>query len=160
MAPTLTFRSRDNDPWEVAVSAFDIIAPYLRQEGTVSAASIAAQVDSLTPGKRQTSDEEVEGTASFLLEFWEMFIGIAKQLPYNDPSQDRLMALTKELEVLTTPSSEVRGKKHLKMSSLGLTDVYPSSTLQCGKIWIDSGTSSESNGEVGKPVLVAQSIWH
>ena len=122
MALEITLRYRDDDPWEVVVKAFEIISPYLQPGSTASAASTATQIDALTPGKRQSGNEEVEESSSFLLEFWEVFLGIAKQLPYDHPSQDRLVDLAKELTRLATPSSEVGLEEDLKSSIIKRTD--------------------------------------
>ena len=108
MASQLVFRYRDDEPWPVVKDAFDIIKPYLQLNSDLSATETATRLDTLTPSKRSLAVGELrEKSASFLLEFWEVFVEIAKQLPYDDPSQNRLVELLQQLNLLQTPDSTV-----------------------------------------------------
>ena len=112
MAPRLAFRYRDDDPWPVVKQAFNIIVPYLQADCDTSASLVAERLAALTPARRELAvGERKETSASFLLEFWEVFIGIARQVPYDDSSsQERVARLLQELETLDTPSAEVSTK--------------------------------------------------
>jgi hypothetical protein len=109
MASYLDLALRDDDPWIVAKKAFDIVAAYLQPDSSASATETAASLDALTPLKRQLSEgEKAEQLESFLLEFWETYVVIARQVPHDHPSQERLVELAKELNRQPTASIEVR----------------------------------------------------
>ncbi|OCL09783.1 hypothetical protein AOQ84DRAFT_387930 [Glonium stellatum] len=107
MASHLVLKLRDDDPWIVAKKAFDIVAAYLQPDSSASATETAACLDALTPTKRQLCEgEESEQPGSFLLEFWETFVVIVRQVPHDHPSQKRLVELVKELDRLAATSAE------------------------------------------------------
>jgi len=108
MAFQLEFRYRDNEPWIVVKDAFDIMATYLQPDKSLSAREAAEQMDKLTPSKRVLNDgEEAEESASFLLEFWEVVIATARQIPHDIQAQERFIDLVVGLHILPTLSSEV-----------------------------------------------------
>ena len=49
---------------------------------------------------RETNGEEVEEATSFLLEFWSTIGELARQIPHDHPSQDKMMDILKELQAL------------------------------------------------------------
>ena len=109
MASHLGLALRDDDPWIVAKKAFDIVAAYLQLDSSASATETAASLDALTPLKRQLSEgEKAEQLESFLLEFWETYVVIVRQVPHDHPSQERLVELVKELSRQPTALTEVR----------------------------------------------------
>lgn len=109
MASHLDLALRDDEPWIVAKKAFDIIAAYLQPDSSASATETAASLDALTLLKRQLSEgEKAEQLGSFLLEFWETYVVIVRQVPHDHPSQERLVELAKELDCQPTASTEVR----------------------------------------------------
>lgn len=111
MALDIEFRYRNDDPWMPTYHAYEIIRPYLQPDSTASAADTAAQINALTPDKGEIPNGgKSEESASFLLEFWEVFISVAQQIPYDHPSQDRLLELAKSLAGLTTPANDVSAK--------------------------------------------------
>lgn len=108
MALRIEFRYRDDDPWPIVKNAFDIIEPFLQPGSRISVADTAARVDTLSPPRNPLAmGEESYTCAGFLLELFEIVVDIARQLPYNDPSQQRLVQLLEELAALDTPHLEV-----------------------------------------------------
>ncbi|KAF2421541.1 hypothetical protein EJ08DRAFT_665104 [Tothia fuscella] len=76
---------------------------------TSSATETAIQLDMLAPGNRTLKDEEaMETVGSFLLEFYDVIIIIAKQIPYNHSAQARLVELRATLERTNTAGKESR----------------------------------------------------
>jgi hypothetical protein len=65
-------------------------------------------VDDLAPDKRALRDEETaECNESFLLEFWQSVLDIARQVPFNHSAQTRLVQLAVELQKIPRKSIEV-----------------------------------------------------
>ena len=109
MSETLVLEMRDEDPWSVAKEAFDVVAAYLQPDREADALETANRLDTLTPARRKLKEsEEAEEDESFLLEIWEIFVMIALQVPYDHPSQRRLIELTSELKLLGVDSHDVR----------------------------------------------------
>ena len=111
MASRLELEYRDRnlpEPWEMTEKFFNIIAPYLQPDGPDSAADTAAKLDALSPLKRQLLEgEEVESPYWFGYELSEQFIHIVHQVPYDHPSQGRLLELAKEFDRLGSEEPEV-----------------------------------------------------
>ncbi|EFE39615.1 conserved hypothetical protein [Trichophyton verrucosum HKI 0517] len=101
----------DGEPWIVHRKLFEVLTGYL-QPGSCTAPSAAAkEIDDLTPDKRQSNDGKPnEDHESFLLEIWDSMIEIAKQIPSDHASQDRLVELIKALTELPSTDIEVWGK--------------------------------------------------
>ena len=90
---SLSFRDRNNDPWHVAHEGFDIMATYV-QDDSAPATATAGSIDALTPRKRRLSEgEKQEEDESFLLEFWEAFVDLIRQVPCGHPYQARMIDL-------------------------------------------------------------------
>ena len=100
----------DGDPWIVHRNLFEVLNGYL-QPGSCTAPSAAAkEIDDLTPDKRQSDGgKPKEDHESFLLEIWESIIEIAKQIPSDHASQDRLVELIKALTELPATEIEIWG---------------------------------------------------
>ncbi len=92
----------DDDPWIIEQKTFEILNSYLQPSSTTSATAAAQGIDNLTPMKRpdQGDGKEIEEPESFMWETWGIFIEIAKQIPRDHPSQDRLVELVKALSSL------------------------------------------------------------
>jgi len=134
MALHLEFRYRDDEPWVVVKQAFDIIAAYLLPDNALSAREAAGKLDSLTPSKRALNDgEEAEDSSSFLLEFWEVVIATARQVPHSHQAQERLVELMERLDGLSTPSSEVIWWS-LLVTCHNIDRIYRV-PAQCGQDW-------------------------
>lgn len=99
MSAGLELILRNSDPWVVAKQAFEMISDYVQPGSPISPGQAALQLNSLSPGQRPLQEgEEVEEPASFLLEFWETLISIARQIPFDHSSQDRLVELVAGFE--------------------------------------------------------------
>lgn len=100
----------DDDPWIVDEKTFDLLNEYLQPDSAISASTAARIMDALTPAKREAAGaKNVEHPESFLFETWETFIEIAKQIPHDHPSQDRLIQLLAELTKLSPTEVEIWG---------------------------------------------------
>lgn len=99
---------QDPNPWRVEQKAFDILNEYLQPASTTPPEAAAQGIDSLAPMKRARPDEvqDKESPESFLSEIWSLFIAVAKQVPHDHPSQDRLVNLVKALCAM--PPTEVQ----------------------------------------------------
>lgn len=107
MSAKLELSLKDSDPWIVAKQAFDLISDYVQPDSPISPGQAAAQLNSLSPGQRVLQDgEEAEEPASFLLEFWETLVSIARQIPYDHPSQESLVKLVVGLNELSSESDD------------------------------------------------------
>lgn len=96
-----------DQPWIIAQKVFDILNDYLQPSNSTAPVDAARGIDNLTPMKRDLGDGEAkEGAEAFLWEIWEIFITIARQIPHDHPSQDRLVALIQALTTL--PPTTVR----------------------------------------------------
>lgn len=101
----LTFRLEsleDDDPWIVEQKTFNILEEYLQPHSKTSPKKAACSIDNLTPMKRpdQEDGKEMEHPESFMWETWGTFEKIAKQIPSNHPSMERLAQLVKSLSLL------------------------------------------------------------
>ncbi|KAK4977511.1 hypothetical protein LTR66_003915 [Elasticomyces elasticus] len=92
----------DDDPWIIEQKTFDILNSYLQPCSTMSALAAAQGIDALTPAKRpdQGDGKEIEEAESYLWETWGTFIEIAKQIPCDHVSMDRLVELVNSLSSL------------------------------------------------------------
>ncbi|KAF3479836.1 uncharacterized protein GIQ15_06812 [Arthroderma uncinatum] len=102
------------DPWIVHQKLFDILNEYLQPTSSTISSAAAKEIDSLTPKKRQglgSSDDAKpkEDYESFLMETWGTFIEIARQIPSEHASQDRLVELVKALSELPATNAEIWG---------------------------------------------------
>ena len=109
MASRLELEYRDRDPedaWHVPHKIFHTIAAYVQPDSPASAAETAAALDAISPVKRRLDPGEIaEWPWAFLDEFWDTFLSLAQQVPYDHPSQERLVELVQELPKL--PSKPV-----------------------------------------------------
>lgn len=119
MSARLELVMRDPDPWAVAKQAFNLISDYVQPGSPISPGQAALQLNSLSPGQRALQDgEEAEEPASFLLEFWETLISVARQVPFDHPSQERLVELVAGLNELASESDEaVVSSRHTRRPS-------------------------------------------
>lgn len=107
MSVRLELILRNSDPWVVAKQAFDLISDYVQPDSPISPGQAALQLNGLSPGQRPLQErEEAEEPASFLLEFWETLMSVARQVPFDHPSQDRLVELVAGLSELSSESDE------------------------------------------------------
>lgn len=90
----------EDDPWIIEQKTFDILKEYLQPSSSTSDVDAAKALDYLTPAKRKARGEEAETSESFLLEEWNTFCDIAKQIPHDHESQDKFVRLIKVLVLL------------------------------------------------------------
>ncbi|KAJ5193909.1 hypothetical protein N7491_001240 [Penicillium cf. griseofulvum] len=95
----------DDDPWIVEQKYFMILNNSLQPSSQVLAAEAAARINELTPMNREANGEEAEEPESWCLEFWGTINELVKQIPYDHPSQDKMVEIIKELKAL--PGVEV-----------------------------------------------------
>lgn len=85
----------------ISEDTFQILRDYFGTAGNTAAAARAARaVASRVP---KDTDDAVEG---FLWTFWGDVTEAAKQIPHDDPAQDKLVAIVRELRLL--PDTGVR----------------------------------------------------
>lgn len=107
MSAQLELSLRDSDPWNVAKQAFDLISDYVQPDSSISPGQVASRLNNLSPGLRVLQDgEKAEEPASFLLEFWETLVSVARQVPSDHPAQERLVELVVGLDGLASESDE------------------------------------------------------
>jgi hypothetical protein len=105
--------------WSIMADIFAMLEEFVQPLSTTQPSTIALKINSLYPSHRQTpskrkQDEgpeevwveiEKESGGSFLWEFWELFFDTARQIYYDNPTQDRLVQLIialRELDCKTT----------------------------------------------------------
>ncbi|EEQ34009.1 conserved hypothetical protein [Microsporum canis CBS 113480] len=103
----------DGDPWIVHQKLFGILSEYLQPASSTAPSAAAKEIDSLTPKKRQGLDasddaKPKEDYESFLLEIWNSLIEVARQIPSDHASQDRLVELVKALRELPSTNTDRR----------------------------------------------------
>ncbi|KAK2746226.1 hypothetical protein FQN57_003348 [Myotisia sp. PD_48] len=136
------------DPWIVQQKLFGILNEYLQPSSSTSPLTAATEIDNLSPDKRQGSqkpkesrkdegnndndddddeeeeeeeeEEEGEDIESFLLEAWDTFIELARQIPSDHGSQDRLVDLLKVLTELRPTKVQIWGEDTLVWTDLPL----------------------------------------
>lgn len=99
----------DPEPWPIEEKVFTILNEYLQPSSTTTPSTAARAIDALTPMKRPDGQEEKESAESFLWEIWGIFIAIAKQIPHEHPSQERLVEVVNALSELPSTSVEIWG---------------------------------------------------
>ncbi|KAJ5611713.1 hypothetical protein N7528_008818 [Penicillium herquei] len=102
----------DDDPWIIEQKNFNILNDFLQPDSTMSSEEAAFQINELTPMKREArGEEDVEHPESYLFEVWCFFIEISKQIPYDHPSQDKLVSLIKDLKSLPSIGVQIWGPR-------------------------------------------------
>ncbi|RLL96285.1 hypothetical protein CFD26_106374 [Aspergillus turcosus] len=120
---SLSLESRA-EPNSTEQRIFDILNDYLQPSSTTPPSEAARAIHALTPTQEENSDLE-----DFLWSTWGTIIQIAKQIPHDHPSQDRLVDLIHALAELppTTVSiwnSETRLWKDLPILGPSLREAW------------------------------------
>lgn len=93
---------KDDDPWLIEWMMFHALNGYLQPGGHLTAEEVALCLDALLPDNRpNTADdpkEDREETASFICELSDLIWKIAKQIPHDHESQDKLVQLIPALQ--------------------------------------------------------------
>jgi hypothetical protein len=88
---------RHQDTLDVEQKVFSILDAYLQPSSAISTPTAAEEIDKLFP------PASVDYTA--LLHLWDLVIMVVEQIPWQHPSQDRLVALIKALRDLPDPTT-------------------------------------------------------
>ena len=133
-AAPLEFELRDDDPWHISERAFEILTEFVSgtaAETNTDAAVTAAELNSLSPAKRTLNDgETAEETTSFLLEFWQVFVLVAKQIPCDSRLQGRAVQLVQALKALPADGDAPRIWVHLEGLEIVLQQSWRSTSIQ------------------------------
>ncbi|KAH7035999.1 uncharacterized protein B0I36DRAFT_429984 [Microdochium trichocladiopsis] len=128
MAEHLSLSLRDDDPWYISQNAYNIISAFIQAKDQPDPLEAAKELGALAPANRVLQEaEEAESYVSFLLEFWELFLRIARQVPHDHPAQDRLVQLVAELKEL--PTSDVESDRVIWTSLEGLENCVQESWI-------------------------------
>jgi len=96
--------SRDDESsLETDKRVFAILNAYIQSSSSVKAIAAAQDIDSLYPTDPAT--KTIDYTSFEHL--WELFVGVAEQIPWNHPAQDKLVDLLKALRDLPDPRSMI-----------------------------------------------------
>lgn len=107
MTNDLTLSIRDEDPWHVSKTAFDVLNTFINCQDQPHPLDAAKRLDALAPSNRDVQEgEKAESHVSFLLEFWELFLKTARQVPHDHEAQGRLVELMTALKGLGTKNIE------------------------------------------------------
>ncbi|KAF8189033.1 hypothetical protein BJ912DRAFT_385377 [Pholiota molesta] len=82
---------------DVERKVFSILDAYLQPSSAISATTAAEAIATLFPPGSVDYDP--------LLHLWDLFIAVVEQIPWQHPSQDRLVALIKTLRDLPDPTT-------------------------------------------------------
>ncbi|KAA8651677.1 uncharacterized protein ATNIH1004_000573 [Aspergillus tanneri] len=108
--PSLHLESYATDnPGQSELELFTIIQEYLQSADVKSPAAVAQNINDLIPTRR-TSDSNInysDDVERFLWSTWGIFTHVAKQVPHNHPSQDRLVELIRSLTFLVPITVEI-----------------------------------------------------
>ncbi|RHZ63634.1 DUF3632 domain-containing protein [Aspergillus thermomutatus] len=146
---------------------FDILNDYLQPSSTIPPSEAAQALDALTP--KASAQEEDSDLESFLWSIWGTVIDIAKQVPHDHPSQDRLVDLIHALTELppTTVSiwgSETRLWKDLPILGPSLREdwnppTYTKSNGQAITEWINLHAFTARLMSKCDPSLSLFAVW-
>lgn len=115
----LVLHTPDGDePWAINQKIFDILSTSLQSDSTLSMTEDAMAIDKLFPLNRpREGEKENEEPASFLFEMWGVVIGVAEQIPWNDPRQDKLVDIIRALK-------DLPGSTTIQMGGWGELEVW------------------------------------
>jgi hypothetical protein len=81
---------------------FSILAAYLQPSSAISATTAAEEIDKLY---KPSPSPVLEDYFESLSHFWEIFVFVIDQIPWQHPSQDKAVALIKTLRDLPNPAT-------------------------------------------------------
>jgi hypothetical protein len=102
---TLESRAESDSPEQ---HIFNILNDYLQPSSTTPPRETAQAINALTP-KAGSTPEESPDLEDFLWYTWGTIIKVAKQIPHNHPSQDRLVDLIHALTELPPTTVSIWG---------------------------------------------------
>ncbi|KAF5855747.1 hypothetical protein ETB97_008478 [Aspergillus alliaceus] len=88
---------------------FHILSEYFQSSGAFSAQAAAQEIDKLNPIKSPEANQYniTDTLEDFLWMTWNIFIEVARQIPHDDPFQDRLADVVKALALLPPLTAEI-----------------------------------------------------
>ncbi|KAG2420008.1 hypothetical protein HFD88_004805 [Aspergillus terreus] len=92
---SLTLSNNLKSPSSNGARLFESLAAYLQPSTTTPAATIADEINQSALSQLRSAEPDIE---PFLWEIWKLFIAIARQIPPDHPSQDRLVDVVQALE--------------------------------------------------------------
>ncbi|KAF7590279.1 hypothetical protein BBP40_003016 [Aspergillus hancockii] len=104
---SLTLSSGVKTPSEQGNQGFSILDEYLQPSSSTTPSAAAHSIHGLA--KPLLSGPDAENLENFVWEFWVIFINIAKQIPCDSPSQDRLVELVKALSEIPPTTIQIWG---------------------------------------------------
>ncbi|EAW17801.1 DUF3632 domain-containing protein [Aspergillus fischeri NRRL 181] len=105
---SLESRVQPNSPEQ---HIFNILNDYLQPSSTTPPSEAAQSIHALTPKAGSTQEESSE-MEDFLWYTWGTIIKVAKQIPHNHPSQDRLVELIHALTELPPTTVSIWGSEN------------------------------------------------
>jgi hypothetical protein len=104
---SLTLSSGVNSPSEKGNRGFRILEEYLQPSSSTTSSAAAQNIHGLAePLLYGSNTDDLE---DFVWEFWGIFLNVAKQIPYDSPSQERLIELVKALIEIPATTIQVWG---------------------------------------------------
>lgn len=91
---SLTLSNNLKSPSNNGARLFESLAAYLQPSNTTPAATIADEINQSALSQLRSAEPDIE---PFLWEIWKLFIAIARQIPPDHPSQDRLVDVVQAL---------------------------------------------------------------
>ncbi|EAL91609.1 hypothetical protein KXW98_007937 [Aspergillus fumigatus] len=105
---SLEYRAEHSSP---ELHVFNILNDYLQPSSTTPPSEAAQSIHALTP-KAASTQEDSSDLEGFLWSTWGSIIKVAKQIPYNHPSQDRLVDLIHALTKLPPRTVSIWGSEN------------------------------------------------
>ena len=117
----LSFRMpklEDSDPELIPErTIFAILKEYLQPTSATTPTAAAKAIDHFRPAKRPDCGVKVEPDDAFVPNLWDLFMDIARQIPSDHESQDRLVKLVDALRQLPSTVENIWGVSSLSILS-------------------------------------------
>jgi len=102
--PKHTEEQQDLSTLDAEQKTFTILDVYLQPSSEVSATTAAQEINNLFPENPDSQQGTLNQEAyTFLLRLWELFVVVVEQIPWQHPSQDKIIELTKAIRDLPNP---------------------------------------------------------
>jgi hypothetical protein len=92
---------------DVEPKVFSLLNAYLQPSSEVAAAIVAQEITQLyptDPASQQPGTYDTEAY-DFLLRLWELLISVVEQIPWQHPSQDKMIELMKAIRDSPNPAT-------------------------------------------------------
>lgn len=97
---------------------YAILKEYLQPDSTTAPETAAKGIDQFLPAKRPDLGVKIEPVGAFLPNLWDLFMDIARQIPSDHESQDRLVKLVDALSQLPSTVEIIWGVCSLSLPFL------------------------------------------